>query len=465
MRLRLPSSLSGRLLAVAGVSTLGAIALVSLVMGILLSRFVVGQIDQRLDAQAFAIAAALRASDGTPTGAGAMLPRFDAPPFDRPRSGWTWRVEGPRGPIADSSRTDRESVSDFRPLDGPAPPPPPLDDVDDDANARPHGPDRADRLPSLHVRSFSVTIAGGELTIVVTAPMRAIYDPLRDALLPLLASMLFLGLVLLLATVVQVRTGLAPLERLRRSLEDVRSGRRAHVPSAQPREVAPLAAELNRLIDDGAESLTRARRHVANLAHGLKTPLAELAMTLRTPGRDPGGEASALVEAMDQRIRHHLARARVAAIGGAARAATPVGAHVGDLVDVLQRIHAERRLAIETAIPPSAVAAVEPQDLDEMLGNLLDNACKWASASVSVRCEAAGPLIVILVEDDGPGLEPDEMPEALRPGRRLDELTPGHGFGLPITRELAELYGGALTVGRSKLGGLSASLALPGTLG
>jgi signal transduction histidine kinase len=138
---------------------------------------------------------------------------------------------------------------------------------------------------------------------------------------------------------------------------------------------------------------------------------------------------------------------------------------VSDLVDVLSRIHAERRLSFEIAVSASAIVGAEAQDLDEMLGNLLDNACKWARAAVRVTADRQGPSVAIIIEDDGEGIDPAEMPEALRPGRRLDEMTPGHGFGLPITRELAELYGGALSIGRSGLGGLSVTLKLPAPSG
>lgn len=465
MRVRLPSSLSGRLVVVAATSTSVAVVLACVIMGVMLHRFVVGQINQRLDTQAFAIAESLRAGGNGTMDVQTSLLQYDAPPFDRPRSGWTWRVDGPSGRVASSDQAGKDLPLDLRPLEGPTPPPPPeeLSEAPDMPPSDAPGAHRPNE--SLHVKTFGVRIGDESLTITVTAPKRAIYDPLRDVLVPLLLSMLGLGLVLVASTFLQVRVGLRPLEHLRRSLREVRMGAIARIPPDQPREVAPVAEELNSLIDDNIEGLARARRHVANLAHGLKTPLAELAMTIQEPGRDPDGSAAALVEAMDQRVRHHLARARVAAVAGSVRAATPVRQHVTDLVDVLARIHADRPLSFEIDVSESAVVGAEAQDLDEMLGNLLDNACKWARSVVRVGAKQSGSSIAIVIDDDGNGIEPSEMPEALRPGRRLDEMMPGHGFGLPITRELAELYGGALTIGRSTLGGLSVTLKLPAPSG
>ena len=224
-----------------------------------------------------------------------------------------------------------------------------------------------------------------------------------------------------------------------------------------------MVEELNGLIAHNERQAEEARRHAGNLAHALKTPLTVIMNAATAQADDLGETVVREARTMRRQVDHHLARARAVGRRGSAHSRADVWPSLESVERAVGRLY--RHVRIDVTGPRGLQVHVERQDLDEMLGNLLDNACKWASASVSVRCEAAGPLIVILVEDDGPGLEPDEMPEALRPGRRLDELTPGHGFGLPITRELAELYGGALTVGRSKLGGLSASLALPGTLG
>jgi len=254
---------------------------------------------------------------------------------------------------------------------------------------------------------------------------------------------------------------LRPLRRLRADLAAVAAGRLDRVPAEQPEEIRPVVAEMNALLDQNAEGLARARRHVANLAHGLKTPLTTLALALAEPGRDQDGSLRRLATLMDRRIRHHLGRAKAAAQDGPARARTEVLRHLVDFGDALAKIHAGKDVTFDVDVPADLTAACDPQDLDEMLGNLLDNAFKWSRGIVKVSAGEAGPDAVIAIEDDGAGLSDGEWAEALLPGRRLDESVPGYGFGLPITRELAELYGGALSLSRSHLGGLKAELRLP----
>jgi signal transduction histidine kinase len=255
-------------------------------------------------------------------------------------------------------------------------------------------------------------------------------------------SLALLGLALVLAIVLQIRLGLRPLERLRQALADVRTGRSERVPSRQPQEIRPVVDELNALLDQNATNLERARRHVANLAHGLKTPLATLAIATSTESpRDP------------VRLQRLVAQT--------ARAQTQIAPRLQDLGDVLVKIHSDRSIAFSTDLPSDLSAACEPQDFDEMAGNLLDNAFIWARTSVRADASREGAMVHILVDDDGPGLALSQREQALRPGERLDEAAPGFGFGLSIVSELAELYGGSITLGEAPLGGLRALLALP----
>ncbi|RZM24769.1 MAG: HAMP domain-containing histidine kinase, partial [Sphingomonas sp.] len=250
------------------------------------------------------------------------------------------------------------------------------------------------------------------------------------------------------------------------SLADVREGRTRHIPVDQPSELAPLARELNALIDQNEAGLAHARRHVANLAHGLKTPLAALGLRLTEGGADPDGSLGAMVAEIDSRIRHHLGRARAAAPGGSTRMRTPVAAAVEDLVAVMRRIHACAPVAVSVAIPPGTIVMVDAQDLDEMIGNLLDNAWRHARSAIAVNATVVGASVEIHIEDDGQGVPEIDRREALAPGRRLDERGEGYGFGLSITRELAELNGGTLVLAESReLGGLAATLILPGGAG
>ncbi|MDP4002891.1 sensor histidine kinase [Methylobacterium sp. NEAU K] len=432
-------SLRTRLLAAALALVLAALVVAGLAIGVILHRFVRGQIEGRLDAQIVALRAGLEA--------GLLARDLDAPPFDREGPGWAWEVRrGVEIVRSGSLRGHDIAVSDPGPDDEPGRPHP----------AEGTGP----RGEPLILRILTVP-GSPPATLIAAAPRVALFGPLREALTSLALALGVLGLCLIAGLALQVRLGLAPLKRLRADLAAVRAGRRDRVPAEQPAEIEPVVAELNALLDQNAQNLERARGHVANLAHALKTPLATLSMALAEPARDPGGALRRQVDDMDRRVRHHLRRARAAALAGSARGRTPLAPRVADLRDALLRLYAEKGLAIDLAVPDDLTVPCEGQDLDEMLGNLVDNACRWCRARVRVSAAAWDGGVRMRVEDDGPGLDAEAAASVMARGRRLDEGVPGHGFGLPITLELAELYGGSLTLGRSELGGLRAELLLP----
>ncbi|MCJ2132902.1 HAMP domain-containing histidine kinase [Methylobacterium sp. J-026] len=432
-------SLRARLLAAALILVLAALVVAGLAIGVILHRFVRGQLDGRLDAQIVALRAGLEAG---------ILPQtLDAPPYDRPGPGWAWEVHrGPETIRSGSLRGGDIRLSDPGPEDDPGRPHPA-------SGTGPQGEPLVARVLALP--------GPPPATIVVAAPEGELRGPLREALTSLALALGILGLCLLAGLAVQVRLGLAPLKRLRADLAAVRAGRRERVPAEQPAEIAPVVAELNALLDQNAQNLDRARGHVANLAHALKTPLATLSMALADPARDPDGGLRRQVEDMDRRVRHHLRRARAAALAGSARGRTPLAPRLSDLRDALARLYAEKGVALDLAVPDDLSVACEGQDLDEMLGNLVDNACRWCRGRVQVSALARNGVVRIRVEDDGPGLDGAAAEAVMARGRRLDEGVPGHGFGLPITLELAELYGGGLTLGYGDLGGLRADLVLP----
>ena len=454
------ASLGRRLLIAAAGFIAIALVVAAVAIGFVLHRFVQGQIDQRLDTQIVFLTSMLRASaDGTLTLAG----NADGPPFERPRRGWYWQVTGPRNTLRSAS-LDGDSLDDPflteqapRPL--PGPPKGRGQERDARAKAMPadgEGPDDE----RLHYRILQVSVGTTPATIIASAPRAAVLKPLGEAMTTLAIALGALGLALVLAMLLQIRLGLRPLERLRRSVADVRAGRVTRVPSRQPAEIQPLVGELNGLLDENDANLERARRHVANLAHGLKTPLATLSIALSERGHDTA--LPPLVHLMERRIRHHLGRARAAVLSGPVRARTLIASRIADLGDVLGKIHADRAIALTIDAPDDLAAACEQQDVDEMVGNLMENAFKWARRAVRVTARTGeGRTLVVAIEDDGAGLSPDQLVQVLRPGERLDETAPGFGFGLPIARELAELYGGALTLDASDLGGLRATLRLP----
>jgi signal transduction histidine kinase len=451
------ASLGRRLMIGAGVFITAALLVAAIMIAFVLHRFVQGQIDQRLDAQILFLSSMLDA-DGS--GNLRLARSADGPPFNQRRHGWYWQVSGPKN-VLRSRSLDGADLTPPQINDGPPPPPPPrvadnLPSGDSPAPADGMGPDGRE----LHFRILTVSTPAGPATIVASSPQEAVMGPLWEAMRTLALSLGVLGVALIGAMLMQVRLGLRPLERLRSAVAEVRSGLRDSVPEAQPSEVQPLADELNALLAENAANLKRARKHVSNLAHGLKTPLATLAISLRKQTTNTE-ELHDLVSLMDRRIRHHLGRARLAALGGPLRARTVIASRVDDLALVLGKVNAQKEIAFVNTIPPGLAVACEQQDIDEMFGNVLENAFVWCRGKVAVSSREEGRSIVLFVDDDGPGLSQEQMSLAMQAGRRFDERSAGFGFGLSITSELAELYAGSLTLERSELGGLRVALRLP----
>lgn len=281
------------------------------------------------------------------------------------------------------------------------------------------------------------------------------------------ASLLLLGGGLVLAAFLQVSMGLSPLRRLQESLARVRLGKSPRLTEDFPREVLPLVEELNRVLEQNDRFLERARTQAGNLAHALKTPLAILTNAVAAP-ENRGTELGRLVGEQLDVARHqidaHLARARSAALAKSSRSATPVAPVIQALARTLQRIHADKHLRIEAGnVAPGVSFRGEQEDLQEMLGNLLDNACKWARQLITIDASVREQRLRIRIDDDGEGVSAGQIQAILQRGVRADELTPGSGLGLSIVTELAQLYDGSLTLGESPLGGLRATLDLPAT--
>ncbi|MFG6489274.1 sensor histidine kinase [Roseateles sp. BYS78W] len=282
----------------------------------------------------------------------------------------------------------------------------------------------------------------------------------------LLVALTVLLLLLCAGAVLQVTLGLAPLGRLRVALSALRDGQTQRLEGHYPSEVQPLVDDLNGVLDRQASTLERARAQAGNLAHALKTPLAILGQGAANAASSDAArdELPALVlDQMQLARRHidwHLARARAAAAQGLGGLRTPLQPVVDGLVRVMQKVHAGRTLSIRADVDARLAFAGESQDLQEMLGNLLDNACKAARTQVLVSAVQTGRLLRVTVDDDGPGIPAAQVTEALKRGSRLDETTPGSGLGLAIVQELATLYGGSVTLGTSPLGGLLVTLTL-----
>jgi signal transduction histidine kinase len=263
-----------------------------------------------------------------------------------------------------------------------------------------------------------------------------------------------------------VQRALAPLRGLRASLSAVREGHRQKIEGDYPTEVQPLVDDLNGLLEDRERAVARALSAAGDLAHGLKTPLAVLVQEAEEADEaghhDLATTLRQLVERMQRQVDYHLARARATPPGVAAPAERcAVLPSVEGLVRTMRRLHAERKLAVDVDVSPAHEIRGRREDLDEMLGNLLDNACKWARSRVAVSSSLEEARLSIAVDDDGPGVDPPLRSQVLQRGVRADQRGGGSGLGLAIVSELAELYGGAVTLETSPLGGTRARLELP----
>jgi signal transduction histidine kinase len=312
--------------------------------------------------------------------------------------------------------------------------------------------------------------ADGKFLVDVAGDATEIFDETRSFDYYLGGTFTALGVVLLLTTIFQVRFGLAPLNRISESIAAIRSGRAERLEGDFPVEIAPLARETNALIDANREIVERARTHVGNLAHAIKTPLSVIVNEATAHRADPfADKVLEQADVMRDQVAHHLERARIAARVTIVGTVTEVAPAIEALQRTMEKIHRDRGVVIEVKADPQARFRGERQDLEEMAGNLVDNACKWAASRVLIEVQVerpTGPVVApkfrIIVDDDGRGLSDAERAQVSRRGQRLDESKPGSGLGLSIVVDLAALYGGSLTLGHAPMGGLRAELVLPG---
>ena len=276
------------------------------------------------------------------------------------------------------------------------------------------------------------------------------------------ALLVIAGALLIAAVILQVRLGLKPLFDLRREVMQVRKGRSERVAGGYPAELEPLAQELNALVAHNQEVVDRQRTHVGNLAHALKTPLSVM---LAEASHAPGPLAELVVrqaETMRNQVDHHLRRARTAARAQGSRDRTAVASALEELARTLERIFEEKRVMIDWTAEDDLGFQGERQDLLEIAGNVMENACKWCRRAVWVSAEpVSDERFRLVLEDDGPGLPSDRRDEVLKRGARLDESAPGSGLGLSIVDELVRAYAGRIELGQSDHGGLKVSIELP----
>lgn len=263
----------------------------------------------------------------------------------------------------------------------------------------------------------------------------------------------------------QVRRGWRSIDQIRSHLADIHEKPAGRLSSRYPAEIAPLAADVNRLLDQRDAMVTRASLTAADLAHGLKTPLAILALDGDRAARDGHAELAASIGAQVERMRRqvdrHLTRARIDVSHLRAAAPIPVRESIDGVVRALERVYGERDITFDLRVPDGMAVLAAREDLDEILGNVLENACKWARTSCRVDARAGAGRVVIVIDDDGPGIPVEVRARVPMRGMRADEAAPGSGLGLSIAQDLVQAYGGHTSFEESPTGGLRVVIDLP----
>lgn len=385
----------------------------------------------------------------TPDGGIIMARPPDVPRYERQLSGQYWQIEA-RGQPPIRSRSL---------WDGRLPEASPGASLGEITLREIKGP-RSERL-RMAQRTLQFQAPDALVTFSVAADLAPALAAARQFSRILGVSLAVLGIGLVSALVLQVRVGLRPMEEIKAALAAIRAGTVQRLSDDVPTEIAPLAREMNALLDHHGSLIDRARSQAGDLAHALKTPLAVLRNELENESAPDRRLALEQIVAMTDAVQHHLARAQ--AIGGARLLG--VRADAAHAIEALARTlprMSDRDIEVEVDLAAKPLwFAGEAQDLSELLGNLLDNACKWASAKVRIAAKRANDRLKVEIGDDGPGIAAEQRAVALQRGGRLDEHKPGSGLGLTIAKDLAKLYGGTLTLGQSPLGGLKVELDLP----
>ncbi len=447
-----PRSLTVRVIALSTVWAVLALIVIATVITTLYRQASERGFESLLSAHLFNLISSVSVSDS-----GALIgsPDLGDLRFSRPGSGWYWAVE----PVSQGLTGELRSPSMYKPIPSPS-----AFEVPFNADFR---------------RSYTAEgLSGEELEIIESefvldaqnriarfrvmgnlSELEAEIDSFERSLYTYLS---IFGVGMIAINAAAILFGLQPLQRVRNALAMVREGTAQRLDGSFPAEIEPLANETNALIENNRRIVERSRTQVGNLAHSLKTPLAVLLNEGHLIGGDKGRLISEQAAAMQKQLDHYLQRARIAAQRDSVVYRTPVAASLQRMVRVMQKLNPETHLSL--SLPAEEILfAGEREDLEEMTGNLLENAMKWARSAARVSVVPSsdkGGNFVLSIEDDGPGIPEDKAREALKRGKRLDETKPGTGLGLAIVSDLVKEYGGRLALERSELGGLKASVEL-----
>jgi len=378
--------------------------------------------------------------------------------FSEPLSGWYWSVEPVSEGLTNTLRSS--SLAGFDP-----PPSDPVVPFDNEYHRQylTRGPGNE----QIEVLEAEVVLGQGDRIVRfrVMGNRSELENEIAGFTRRLLAYLALFGAGMVVINVVAILLALKPLNGIRVALANIRAGSAERLAGPFPAEIAPLAEETNALIESNRRIIERSRKQVGNLAHSLKTPLAVIMNEGRAMADQRGELISNQAAAMQNQIDHYLQRARAAAQSSSLSVRTNVNDTLARLARVVAKVAADKELTLN--LPAQTVIfAGEKEDLEEIVGNLLENAAKWADRRITVDLlkpetkQAGRATFRLVIEDDGPGIPDHQAKQALKRGRRLDETKQGTGLGLAIVADLVEEYGGRLTLGKSTLGGLRAEVDL-----
>ncbi|MEP0324684.1 sensor histidine kinase [Bauldia litoralis] len=450
------NSLSFRLIAAATLWSVVALVVAGLILTSLYKQTVEQAFDERLSVYLRTLVGNLASQE---TDELADPGNLGEPRFELTYSGWYWQVrEADGGPVVLASKSLFTDILNIRNASD-------RRDVNGMTAGALVGPDNQ------ALRVLSLTVALGDdrrYDVLVAGDAGETAEQIQSFRWSVFLTLFVFGLGLILATTAQTRWGLRPLDKVRSALAALRSGKEARFEGPFPAEIEPLARELNALLESNQQIIERARTQVGNLAHALKTPLSVITNEARAGSGPLAEKVAEQAEIMRMQVNHYLDRAQIAARSKVIGVVTEVLPAVNSLARAMRRIHEDRRLEITVSVPEAARFLGEKQDLEEIAGNLVDNACKWAKSEVVITAEYQPPKdaergeLKLLIDDDGPGLTAEQREQAIRRGRRLDETKPGSGLGLSIVTELVQLYDGRLELDRAPQGGLRVVVILPG---
>lgn len=434
-------SISARLIGIAVVTTLALLPLFGFALSRAFQTSVETTFDRQLKAYLMFLAGRL---ESTPDGG----VRFSRQPgddrFEQLHSGWYWQLSLD-GEVQRASRSLWDETLQ--------PPPAP-----DQTPVELRGP----RDQALRGMAMAVALGGlaQPVQVLVTGPREQIDAEVAPFNRLLVCSLGLLGVILVMALVAQIRWGLAPLRAMTADLRRVRSGAAPRLDVRLPSDLSNVARAMNEVLEHQERMLERGRSVAGNLAHALKTPLAAIRMKIDPDDtrHDVRGELSQIQRIVD----HHLTLAAAAGRATGHGRRTDLAGSIEPVIAAVRMLHADRQLVTETQLPASIRVAIDAQDLQELVGNLVDNAAKWARSKVHVMASQAGADALLRIEDDGPGIDESEHEQVLGRGLRLDEQQPGSGLGLAIVKDLATLYGLDICLGRAGLGGLRVEIRFPG---